>query len=160
MLWPAAIALAHELAQRPLAGARVLELGAGTGLPGIVAATLGARVVQAERQRVALHVCKLNAERNGVGVEHREADWSAWDDAGAYDLILASDVLYAAGAQPHLRRIFEQNLAPGGAVLVSDPFRKSSVEFLEALEAGGWRVSMTRWTIEGRPIGVFEVTRR
>ena len=41
VLWPAAIALAHEVAERAdtLRGARVLELGAGTGLPGIVAAT-------------------------------------------------------------------------------------------------------------------------
>src|SRR5437868_1038756 len=38
VLWPAAIALAHELASRDLAGKRILELGAGTGLPGIVAA--------------------------------------------------------------------------------------------------------------------------
>src|SRR5215213_4433437 len=48
VLWPAAIALGHEIACRAEAfrGRRVLELGAGTGLPGLVAATLGARVVQ------------------------------------------------------------------------------------------------------------------
>src|SRR5436305_1309421 len=47
-LWPSAIALAHEIAVRAgdFLGRTVLELGAGTGLPGIVAATLGARVVQ------------------------------------------------------------------------------------------------------------------
>lgn len=75
VLWPAAIALAHEIASRPMSGLRVLELGAGTGLPGIVAASLGARVVQTDIQEVALFVCKKNAERNGVSafVEHREA---------------------------------------------------------------------------------------
>src|SRR5262245_60439216 len=62
VLWPAAIALAHEVATRALAGARVLELGAGTGLPGIVAASAGAHVVQTDRQKLALHVCRLNAE--------------------------------------------------------------------------------------------------
>src|SRR5580704_9410852 len=66
VLWPAAIALAHEIATRALGAARVLELGAGTGLPGIVAASLGAGVVQTDRQEVALHVCRMNAERNGV----------------------------------------------------------------------------------------------
>src|SRR4051794_1583460 len=40
-LWPSAIALAHEVAARPGAfdGKTVLELGAGTGLPGIVTST-------------------------------------------------------------------------------------------------------------------------
>ena len=54
VLWPAAIALAHEIASRQVAGMRVLELGAGTGLPGIVAASLGAHVVQTDKQELAL----------------------------------------------------------------------------------------------------------
>ena len=66
-----------------LRDARVLELGAGTGLPGIVAASLGARVVQTDRHEVALSICKRNGERNrersAVGaIEYRIADWSTW----------------------------------------------------------------------------------
>ena len=77
VLWPSAIALAHTIATRALAGKRILELGAGTGLPGIVAASLGASVVQTDRQQLVLHVCKQNAARNGVtAIEHRLADWT------------------------------------------------------------------------------------
>ncbi|HEU0013717.1 MAG TPA: hypothetical protein VFQ45_08535, partial [Longimicrobium sp.] len=57
--------------------------------------------------------------------------------------------------------IFDRGLAPGGRVLLSDPFRATSLRLLEAMEADGWRVAMTRWSIgEGddlRPIGVFEL---
>src|SRR5436305_7542107 len=55
-LWPSALALAHEVATRHpgFRGRTVLELGAGTGLPGIVAATLGGRVVQPDRDKLAL----------------------------------------------------------------------------------------------------------
>lgn len=164
VLWPAAIALAHELATRDLAGKRILELGAGTGLPGIVAAALGGRVVQTDRQSLVLHVCKLNADRNGITtIEHRTADWAAWHDTERYDLIIGSDILYAEPLHPHLRQIFDQNLAAGGTLLLSDPFRETSMQLLEGMEADGWRVTMDKWTVgitpPPRAVGVFALSR-
>ena len=164
VLWPAAIALAHAIAAHEVAGKRVLELGAGTGLPGIVAASLGARVVQTDRQQLVLHVCRQNAERNGVtSIEHRIADWTAWEDEERYDLIVGSDILYAEALHPHLRHIFETNLAPGGTVLLADPFREPSLRLLEGMEAEGWRVTMDKWTVgitpPPRPVGVYALTR-
>ena len=164
VLWPAAIALAHEVATRPaeFTGRPVLELGAGTGLPGIVAASLGARVVQTDRQELAMAVCRQNGERNGVGgIEYRLVDWAEWDDPVRYDWIIGSDILYADSLHAPLRRIFESSLAPGGRVLLADPFRADSFHLLDALEAAGWSVRLTRWTIgEGdsaRKIGVYEL---
>ena len=164
VLWPAAIALTHELAARPLRGMRVLELGAGTGLPGIVAAALGAHVVQTDRNAAALVVCRRNAERNGVVLEQRAADWTAWRETGTYDLIVGADILYADSVHAQLRQIFDTNLAPGGRLLLSDPFRAASFGLLEAMAADGWNVSFNKWTVgvvpPPRPIGVFELTRR
>jgi predicted nicotinamide N-methyase len=165
-LWPSAIALAHEIAERADAnrGRHVLELGAGTGLPGIVAASLGARVVQTDRHPAALSLCRLNAERNGATtVQHRLGDWVLWDDATRYDCIIGSDVLYAAAMHAHLSAIFDANLAPGGRVLLSDPFRRASLALLESLEAAGWRVTFDKWSVGGGNawcgVGVYELSR-
>jgi predicted nicotinamide N-methyase len=163
-LWPSAIALAHEVATRPWAFHRrtVLELGDGTGLPGIVAASLKGRVVQTDRDELALSVCRRNGERNrAFAIEYRLADWTRWDDAGLYDWVLGSDILYGEPLHPDLRRIFETNLARGGRILLADPFRGASLRLLEALEGDGWMITMARWDVgeeaAPRPIGVFEL---
>lgn len=165
-LWPAAIALAHDVASRAdaVAGRRVLELGSGTGLPGIVAASLGARVVQTDRNGLVMSVCRRNGERNGVRtIEYRTADWTEWSDGERYDWILGSDILYGDAMHPHLRRIFEANLAPTGRALLSDPFRTDSLRLLEAMEVDGWAISLSKWTVgedaddAPRPIAVYEL---
>jgi len=151
VLWPAALALAHEVLARAdsVRGARILELGAGTGLPGIVAATLGARVVQ--------------TDRNGAPpIDYRLVDWAEWDDDERYDWIIGADILYGAAMHAELRGIFERNLAPGGRILLTDPFRAASMPLLEALDADGWGVAVTKWNIGEdaamRPVGLFELT--
>lgn len=165
MLWPASIALGHEIAghEKELCGATVLELGAGTGVPGIVASTVGARVTQTDKHELALYLCERNGERNRTeGIRYRLDDWAHWKDVARYDWIIGADILYAESTQAHLRRIFETNLAPGGRMLLADPLRLSSVRFLEQLEIEGWRLTMSKWTIgEGelaRTVGVFELT--
>lgn len=167
MLWPASIALAHEVHARAsdFSGKRVLELGAGTGVPGIVAASLGARVLQTDRNEVALHVCAMNVARNEVAsVEQRVAEWQTFASDDTYDFILGSDVLYATDMHDRLRAICEAHLAPGGCVLFSDPFRPQSLPVLESMDASGWRASFTKWSIRlehgQRSIAVYELTRR
>jgi predicted nicotinamide N-methyase len=166
MLWPASIALAHKLLAD--AGAlrekRVLELGAGTGIPGIVAATLGAHVLQIDRSEIALHLCSRNKQQNrATTVDVRNADWDTFESDTQFDLILGSDVLYATTMHDRLRAICDDFLAPEGRVLFSDPLRSQALPMLEAMAASGWRVSLSKWSIEVetgvRGIAIYEATR-
>jgi methyltransferase-like protein 23 len=162
-LWPSAIALAHELAARADAfrGTDVLELGAGTGLPGMVAAALGARVVQTDRPGAVLDLCRRNGQRNGArGIEYRGVEWDAWDLDQRFTWILGADILYAESGHPHLRHIFASNLAAGGRLLLADPYRAATFQVLGELEGDGWQVTTSTWKLgEGaaaRSIGIFE----
>jgi predicted nicotinamide N-methyase len=164
-LWTASIALAHDIAARgeDFRGKRILELGAGTGMPGIIAAAHGARVVQTDRNELAMSVGKRNITLNEVEtIEQRIVDWTNWNDDGKYDWIIGSDILYGEAMHAHLRHIFEFNLAPGGRILISDPFRLTSFKLLEALEAEGWSIKISKWNIgeesTPRSIGVFELS--
>ena len=166
VLWPASIALALEIAERAadFRGTAVLELGAGVGLAGLAAACVGGRVVQTDRDEDALAMCRDNAERNGVAIACRAADWSTWTEVTRYDWIIASDILYRTSLHENLRAIFACSLAPRGRLLIADPLRSASVRLLEDMEREGWTVTMNRWTVgegeDARALGVFEVAHR
>lgn len=165
-LWASGIALAHEVSSRAdtFRDKRVLELGAGTGLPGIVAASYGARVVQTDRNELAMSVCRRNLKLNDIEtIEQRLVDWTNWSDAEQYDWILGSDILYGEEMHLHLRRIFESNIVPiTGRILLSDPFRETSIKLLEELEKDDWSISMSKWSVGEeslpRTVGVFELS--
>lgn len=148
LVWESAQALAEALAAEPnlVAGKNVLELGAGVGLPGIVARALGAAAVrQTDNVAQALALCRVNAEKNGVeGIELALANWDAWTDTRTYDLIIGSDVLYERTAHAPLAAVLDRNLRPGGRVLIADPGRQDTPLFLAELAAAGWKSARRR----------------
>lgn len=145
LLWESAPVLAEYLAGQQVAGKRMLELGAGVGLAGIVAAHLGAQVRQTDHSTEALALCRANAAGNGVaGIEVAAGDWNGWRDEARYDLIVGSDVLYDRAAFKPLLAIIEQNLAPGGRVVLTDPGRGDTPMFLSVARLAGWRVETRR----------------
>lgn len=123
--WAGGLALAQHFRAHPdvVAGRRVLDLGAGSGLVGIVAAKLGASVSAAEIDPNGQAAIALNAGANKVAVPLVDIDISLPPPAG-FDLIAAGDVFYnpdvAARMQPFLRAC----VAAGIDVLVGDPDRR------------------------------------
>ena len=132
-IWPAAYGLACFLWEEVhfLPGERVLELGAGLGLPGIVCGLKGARAVLSDFNPLALAMARENACRNGVSVELLQEDWRTFACREQFDYLLAADILYDPKLNPFLGEIFCHNLKPGGRVIISHPERRVTDDFLE-----------------------------
>ncbi len=172
LLWASALGLAGRLAEEPslVAGKRVLEIGAGVGLPGLAAHALGAaEVIQTDYQDDALALCAHNAVENGVpagAVRCRRADWRDFPDLGQpFPLVIGSDVLYERTLHPTLRALLPRLVTPGGRVLLSDPVRPQALAFIDFLEQDrSWVVEiesrLVAWEGEQREIALFMLHRK
>lgn len=145
LLWESAVGLATKLTQQAaqVQGKQVLELGAGVGLPGVVARSLDAHVRQTDYQADALALAEWNARQNAItGIETFLADWRTWRHPSRYDLILGADILYDASLHFYLEAIFRKHLLPGGRLLLTDPGRPQALDFAVQLETHGWRLDL------------------
>lgn len=143
MLWESAVALSEALiASDPgaLAGRAVLELGAGLGLAGVVAAGQGANVTQTDHDVAALDACARTARLNGIdGIKLAVGDWHDWRDDTRYDLVIGADVVYEPESHAAVLSILDRNLKPEGRALLADPGRTRLDEFIARAERSGWR---------------------
>lgn len=112
-------------------GARVVELGAGTGLLALALARAGAAVHAVEPARAMLDVLRAAAAGAVVPVHATGEDTGL--PGAAFDLVVLADALHwvdAAAAGREAARL----LAPGGALAVVEP-RLASTPFMDGLAA-------------------------
>jgi len=147
-LWPAAVLLARHVAGNSgaLAGRVCLDAGCGLGLPALVAAAAGARVIAFDYEPEALVYARKNAALNlAPGTPpplFTVMDWRAPAVApGCADVILGADILYERRFFEPVAAFLDYALAPGGKVWIADPERTVSAGACERLAAKGWRVA-------------------
>ncbi len=158
-LWTGAVALARRLAEAgSLAERRVLDLGCGLGLPGIVAAALGAEVWCADREPAALEFAAASAAYNRFArVRCARIDFTRERMEGDFDLILAAELVYDPESYDKLGEFLERHLRRGGEIHVTDAFRSDAVRFFAALRARGFEGKREPWREweDGRPQPLF-----
>jgi SAM-dependent methyltransferase len=138
-LWPSAQVLASSL---PPAGGRLLELGCGVGLVTAMALAAGWNVVATDYYSDALLFTQLNALKIARAVpETRLVDWRAFPDLGAFDAVVAADVLYEREYPALIASAIARTLAPDGVAVIVDPNRVHAPAFTPACEAEGLTVS-------------------
>jgi predicted nicotinamide N-methyase len=133
-------------------------LGCGTGLVGVTAALLGARVLFTDFEQDALAFAGANHALNlGTAGLTRLVDWRNPPADMTADLVLAADVLYEQRFLGPLLDTLEQTLRPGGTALVAEPGRTIAEGTLEALERRGLQreLHLREVSADGREHGVW-----
>ncbi|GII21442.1 class I SAM-dependent methyltransferase [Planosporangium mesophilum] len=123
--WAGGQAVSRYVLDHPevVAGRRVLDLGAGSGLVAIAAAVAGAAAVTAnDIDPYARAAATLNARANGVVVHADGADLLGGDGAGA-EVVLVGDLFYDGSLAARVLAFVERAAGRGARVLVGDPGR-------------------------------------
>ena len=124
---------------------RVIDLGTGSGAIALAlqSARPDADVEAVDRSADALEVARGNAQRLGLAVRLRQADWL--QGAGRYDLV-ASNPPYVAEADPHLPDLAHE---PRGALVAGadglDDLRSIVAQAPAHLLPGGWLLLEHGW---------------
>lgn len=124
-VWPASLALAdHVLTHHRDFAGQCIELGAGTGIPGVLLATQRAqRVVLTDYEEHVLRILRKTIAVNRVGgtCTACRLDWSCLDGAPdlqrAFDLVLAADVVYTSAAAQPCAHAIDTVLADDGVLV-------------------------------------------
>lgn len=151
--------------QRRLLAPRVLELGCGTGLAGIAALLRGAAVTFTDGVSDPLLLVRITLGRlRSVPPERSQVRRLRFGidrlDEPPFPLILGSDITYQRAHWPRLLQTLQTHLGAGGEVLLSDPYRSVTNEFVPLAEREGWRVEVHAVTSEPPGTRVLRLTRR
>ncbi len=164
-VWPGSRALARRVATTAAwRGKRVIDLGCGIGLAGLVAARRGAAVTLLDRDRQALRFARHNARANRCRVAALQSDLRRPALRGYFDACLVADSTYDPSLQEAVAAFLASHLAADGFAWCAESVRSIDAGLRRAcarrgLETQEWEV---RELEEGReiPVRVTEVRRR
>ncbi|PIE57422.1 MAG: methyltransferase [Desulfobulbus propionicus] len=133
-VWEAAIVLADYFASHQVEpGTRLLEVAAGLGISGLVAAAAGYQVTLSDHEERILDFQRVSAAASKIdNVRFELLDWLTPPQGQQYDIITAAEVLYHEDYFQPLLDVFDQALKPGGVILLAhDERRQSIASFLD-----------------------------
>lgn len=145
------LAALESAADRELVdGARVLDVGCGSGILAIAAAKLGARsVLGVDTDPIAIEATLANAARNGLAGPISAREGSLPSGAAPHDVVLANLI---ASVLIALAPLLRDEVRPGGLLLAAGIFVDREAEVRVAFEAVG--LAVTNRTVEGEWIAL------
>ncbi|MFL5683570.1 MAG: 50S ribosomal protein L11 methyltransferase [Chloroflexota bacterium] len=134
------LAALESLADRgAIEGARVLDVGCGSGILAIAAVRLGAAsAFGVDTDPIAIEATAANARRNSVVRRVRAREGSLPSGQPAFDVVLANLI---AGVLVPLASALRDELRPGGTLLASGIFVDRELEVATAFATAGLTVT-------------------
>lgn len=136
-LWEAAIVLAEYIAgNKPQKSSTLLELGAGLGAPGLVAAAAGYQTTLTDYEDIILDFQRVSAAASGISdVEFSMLDWLDPPDMEQFDVILGAEILFREEFFQPLLNVLAKALKPDGVVYLAHDINRLSLQpFLKMAE--------------------------
>lgn len=100
--WASGLALAQWILQHPeqVAGQRIIDVGAGSGIVALAAKLAGASTaVACDLDPMALQACRANADLNQLELQYSD---NLFNETQTYDILFAADLLYDTSNVPLL----------------------------------------------------------
>ncbi|MDZ7759992.1 MAG: methyltransferase [Desulfovermiculus sp.] len=138
-IWPTSILLSHVLASSyTVNDLDVLEIGAGVGVCGLVAALRGARVTITDYNPDALLFARINVLKNSLQdrVQLAASDFTVDRLSRRFQRIIGSEILYRERSYAPLVGFLEDHLAPGGEILLGKSHIFKATQFYELIHDG------------------------
>jgi len=135
-VWPSAQALAAFILDHPeiIENKKVLELGAGLGLPSIVAARWAASVVCSDHEPAAIEYAALSARYHQLkNVSTRLLDWTHFPADLDIDVLLLSDINYEPASFELQQELILSLLKKNIIILLTTPQRLMAKSFVTPL---------------------------
>lgn len=136
-LWPASIGLATFLEERPyyITNKRLLEIGAGLGLPSLIAARYAKKICASDYLPEVLECLQASATHNKLeNFTSQLIDWNKLEEIPKADVLLISDINYDPKEFPAILALIEKFLDQQTTVILSTPQRLMARSFLNSLE--------------------------
>ncbi|MCB2181698.1 MAG: methyltransferase domain-containing protein [Desulfobulbaceae bacterium] len=133
-LWEAALMLSDIMATVPCQpGQSLLELGAGLGAPGLVAASRGYKVTLSDYEPHILDFQRVSAAANDItDIDFKMIDWKKPPEMDQFETIIGAEILFRDEFFNPLLNVFDKYLAPNGTIYIAHDVRRKSVpKFLD-----------------------------
>jgi methyltransferase-like protein 23 len=158
-IWPSAMALCHWLKENPslYAGKKVLEMGAGLGLPSLFVAMQADWVLCSDKDTEALAYAHASASHlRYQNVFFQQINWMDSPTLIDCNVLLLSDVNYEPAVFDRLRLLMQAYLWQGTHVVLATPQRLAAREFVSWLEP--FVLSQTVGVADGQAVSIFHLS--